>query len=308
VARSFQGPAFLVPRTLLKAIRIHQWAKNILLFLAPLLLSHKLRPPASIGAVIAAFFCFSFMASANYLVNDLLDIENDRRHPAKRFRPFAAGDLPVVPGGLGSGARCCIAASAALAALASRTNSRSGGWRLYIVATTAYSFYLKRVALVDVLDALRAVHAAYAGRRRCHREPRSPTGWLASPSFCSSPWPWSSASANWKTCANAASPQLHGRGYLVADLEQIRSFGTASATAAVVVFHALHRATRRDGSTSTLRPAVADCAPDALLALPGVAAGLARRNGRRPGHLCPPRPGQPGSGSVRAGCWPSLAL
>src|SRR5208282_451745 len=85
-----------LPRTLLKAIRIHQWAKNILLLL-PLLMSHKLRP-WSIGAVVVAFFCFSFMASANYLVNDLLDIESDRRHPAKRFRPFAAGDLSVSGG------------------------------------------------------------------------------------------------------------------------------------------------------------------------------------------------------------------
>ena len=92
VARTFLDRRPL-PRTLLKAIRVHQWAKNVLL-LAPLLLSHKLNA-ASIGAVAAAFFCFSFMASASYLVNDLLDIESDRHHPAKRFRPFAAGDLPV---------------------------------------------------------------------------------------------------------------------------------------------------------------------------------------------------------------------
>jgi len=97
-------------RTLLKATRVHQWSKNVLLFV-PLLLSHKLHTEA-IGAVIAAFFCFSFMASANYLFNDLLDIESDRRHPAKRFRPFAAGDLPVVGGA--ALALALIAASFAL--------------------------------------------------------------------------------------------------------------------------------------------------------------------------------------------------
>src|SRR5581483_5658634 len=91
-------------RTFVKAIRVHQWAKNILLF-APLLLSHRLTM-GSVRAALAAFFCFSFMASANYLVNDMLDIENDRRHRWKRHRPFAAGDLSVGSGALLAGLLC----------------------------------------------------------------------------------------------------------------------------------------------------------------------------------------------------------
>jgi hypothetical protein len=65
VSRSFQDQQPL-PRTLYKAIRVHQWAKNILVA-APLVLSHKFSPGA-IGAVVAAFFCFSFMASAIFLI------------------------------------------------------------------------------------------------------------------------------------------------------------------------------------------------------------------------------------------------
>lgn len=95
VARAFRDRRPL-GRTLIKAIRIHQWAKNLLLFV-PLLLSHNLAR-ALVARAIAAFFCFSFIASANYLVNDMLDIESDRRHPAKRMRPFAAGDLGVAAG------------------------------------------------------------------------------------------------------------------------------------------------------------------------------------------------------------------
>jgi len=83
-------------KAFLKAIRLHQWAKNVLIFV-PLLLAHALKLPLILNAILA-FFCFSLCASATYIVNDLLDIEADRRHPLKRLRPFAAGDLQVSTG------------------------------------------------------------------------------------------------------------------------------------------------------------------------------------------------------------------
>ena len=88
-----RGPAM---RSWLKAIRLHQWAKNALIFV-PLLLAHQwhLR---MFGAAITAFFSFGVCASATYIVNDLLDLEADRRHPSKRRRPFAAGDLSAISG------------------------------------------------------------------------------------------------------------------------------------------------------------------------------------------------------------------
>lgn len=218
-----------LPRTLGKAIRVHQWAKNLLLPL-PLLLSHKLTP-AAIAAVLAAFFCFCFMASANYLVNDLLDIESDRHHPSKRLRPFAAGDLPVL-GGVFL-ALALVAASLALLPLLPHAFALWLG--LYIASSLAYSLYLKQVALLDVLllsglYTLRLLAGGAATQTEI-----SP--WLAGFAiflfFSLALVKRFSELENLRERGIAAT---HGRGYLVGDLEQIRSFGASSATAAVVVF------------------------------------------------------------------------
>ncbi len=216
-------------RTLFKAIRVHQWTKNILL-LAPLALSHHLTR-GSIAAVVEAFFCFSFIASANYVVNDLLDIENDRRHPTKRLRPFAAGDLSVA-GGVGLVFLLCLASAALLPLLP----IAFALWLLlYIVTTSAYSFYLKRVALVDVL-LLSGLYTMrlLAGSAATGTEI---SAWLAGLSiflFVSLAMVKRFSELENLRQRGAAIPS--GRGYKVADMEQIRSFGTASATAAVVVF------------------------------------------------------------------------
>ena len=216
-------------RTILKAIRMHQWAKNVLLFL-PLLLSHKLSWH-TVTLAIAAFFCFSFIASANYLVNDLLDIESDRRHLKKRFRPFAAGDLPVFTGL--TIAALLVAGSCAILPFLPGTFSL---WLLlYVVVTSAYSWVFKRVPLVDVL----LLAGLYTLRIQAGG---AATGTLISP--------WLSSFAvflflslamvkRFSELANLRDRGIVnslGRGYLVTDLEQIRSFGTTSATAAVLVF------------------------------------------------------------------------
>jgi 4-hydroxybenzoate polyprenyltransferase len=224
----FQDQRPLVP-TIFKAIRTHQWAKNVLLFL-PLLLSHLVSRQTSIAA-IEAFFCFSFIASANYLINDLLDIESDRRHLRKRFRPFAAGDLSVA-----LGLALILLLVAASLALLPRLPVDFGLWLLLYAATTsAYSFYLKRVPLFDVL----VLSGLYTVRMLA--------GGAATGTFIS---PWLSSLAiflflslamvkRFSELANLRERGIansHGRGYLVSDLEQIRAFGTASAYAAVVVF------------------------------------------------------------------------
>ena len=77
----------------LKAIRIHQYAKNVLVFVA-LVTSHSFNLSA-FGDAVLAFAAFSLAASAIYIINDLVDLESDRRHPRKRLRPFASGDLPI---------------------------------------------------------------------------------------------------------------------------------------------------------------------------------------------------------------------
>jgi len=80
-------------------LRIHQWAKNILIFI-PLLLSHNFMELELIISSVMAFFSFSLVASANYLFNDLIDLDFDKHHPTKRNRPLASGRLPVYHGWL----------------------------------------------------------------------------------------------------------------------------------------------------------------------------------------------------------------
>ena len=224
----FQDRKPLLP-AIVKAIRAHQWTKNVLLFV-PLLLSHNVNLQTVIPA-IEAFFCFSFIASANYLINDLLDIESDRHHLKKRFRPFAAGDLSV-SAGLG----LVLLLIAASCTLLPRLPGAFGLWLLaYAVTTSTYSFYLKRVPLLDVL----VLSGLYTLRMLA--------GGAATDTEIS---PWLSGLAiflflslamvkRFSELANLRERGItksHGRGYHVSDLEQIRAFGTASAYAAVVVF------------------------------------------------------------------------
>ncbi len=134
-------------RPLLRALRIHQWVKNALV-LVPVVLDHKLfDPPVVLRAVLAgAAFCLA--ASGAYLLNDLYDLEADRRHPTKRHRPLAAGALSP---GLGRMLAPLLFAGSLLLALPLRA---PGFWvllLLYVTATTAYSVYLKRIAVLDVL-------------------------------------------------------------------------------------------------------------------------------------------------------------
>jgi 4-hydroxybenzoate polyprenyltransferase len=226
--QSFQDRKSLLP-ALFKAIRMHQWAKNILLLL-PLLMSHKVSLQTIVPAV-AAFFCFSFIASANYLINDLLDIESDRRHLQKRFRPFAAGDLSVT-----AGLATALLLVAASCTLLPRLPEAFGLWLLLYAATTsAYSFYLKRIPLIDVL----VLSGLYTLRMLAGG---AATGTLISPWLASFAVFLFLSLAMVKRFSELANlrergvANSHGRGYMVTDLEQIRAFGTSSAYAAVVVF------------------------------------------------------------------------
>jgi 4-hydroxybenzoate polyprenyltransferase len=133
-------------KSIVRAMRPHQWAKNALIFL-PLLASHIYTNVSLWLHDLVAFAAFSFCASAVYVINDLLDLEADRRHPRKRYRPFAAGNLPI-PFGLAAAAVLLAASiglswldgSAVLVVLA-----------LYFALTLSYSFSLKAIVLVDTI-------------------------------------------------------------------------------------------------------------------------------------------------------------
>lgn len=84
---------------LLRAMRIYQWVKNLLVF-AALILSHSIGQPGLVLLSVLAFFSFSFAASCIYVINDLVDLDADRIHPLKRHRVFAAGILPLYWGAI----------------------------------------------------------------------------------------------------------------------------------------------------------------------------------------------------------------
>ena len=85
--------------TWVKVLRIHQWLKNLLLFI-PLLAAHEFSNADAWLSLLLAFFAFSICASSVYIANDLLDLESDRRHPRKKNRPFAAGCVSIRAGAL----------------------------------------------------------------------------------------------------------------------------------------------------------------------------------------------------------------
>lgn len=132
--------------TYLRAIRLHQWLKNLLV-LVPLLAAHRGLEFQLFGQALVAFVAFGLCASSVYLLNDLTDLAADRRHPRKRHRPLAAGELPVrqalmmIP--------TLLALSAVLAL--SLPPMFSAVLALYYLITLVYSFHLKRVVLLDVM-------------------------------------------------------------------------------------------------------------------------------------------------------------
>lgn len=130
----------------LRSMRVHQWAKNSLLFV-PLILSHNFFNQAMLVNTVIAFFAFSLCASAVYLINDIVDIESDRQHPTKCKRPIAAGELKIP---------FAIILSISLFILAIGVAWFVGlpfvyTLLTYLLITTIYSFFVKKIILLDVL-------------------------------------------------------------------------------------------------------------------------------------------------------------
>ena len=144
VNRVFPEPASKL-RALFKALRPHQWVKNLIIFV-PLVTSHQMARPELVVNGLLAFFSFCLCASAVYVLNDLLDLEADRHHPTKRLRPFAAGTL-TIPAGM-----VLMSASLVSAALIACFLPGMFGLvlALYFALTTSYSLRLKELVLVDV--------------------------------------------------------------------------------------------------------------------------------------------------------------
>jgi 4-hydroxybenzoate polyprenyltransferase len=128
----------------IKALRPHQWVKNLLVFL-PMIAAHRF-DASTFMLTLIAFAAFSLVASSVYILNDLLDLSADRAHPRKRFRPMASGAVPLRHAGVT--ALVCLAAGFGLALFAGAqfVAALCG----YTILTTAYSLYLKREPILDV--------------------------------------------------------------------------------------------------------------------------------------------------------------
>ena len=149
-ARVAQVDRIIVPRdqrkvNYLTPLRPRHWLKNVLVF-AALFAAHRYDDGILLGNALIAFLALCCCASSGYLLNDLLDLPADRRHPRKRFRPFAAGDLPL------SYALLMIPLLAILGCTMGAIVSPlcAGLILAYFVLTVGYSLYLKKVALLDV--------------------------------------------------------------------------------------------------------------------------------------------------------------
>lgn len=148
--------------TWFRVFRIHQWVKNILLFM-PLIAAHQVLNMEMWLPLVIAFFAFSLCASSVYVTNDLFDLEDDRQHPRKRKRPFASGKIPVL---IGVGLVPLLLVSGFV--LANYVGGKFLPWlTFYFLLTCAYTWLFKRIVLLDcmtlaMLYTLRVVSGAAA--------------------------------------------------------------------------------------------------------------------------------------------------
>jgi 4-hydroxybenzoate polyprenyltransferase len=215
--------------TVLRAIRLKQWAKNALLFI-PLLAAHGTAPQAW-GAVALGFVAFGLCASATYLFNDLLDLPSDRVHRIKRLRPLAAGTLSI-PAAVGLGAAMLVLAFALALAISS---GFAAMLLLYTAITLAYSMRLKRLPLVDVL-VLAALYTLRIGAGAVAAQV-TPSNWLLAISvflFLSLALVKRCAELE-ETIADEDARLAPGRGYQPRDLPSLRSMGMSSGFLSVMV-------------------------------------------------------------------------
>jgi 4-hydroxybenzoate polyprenyltransferase len=139
-----KGPA--VALEYVRALRLRHWLKNLLVFV-PLLAAHRVSDFALVARLLLSFLAFGCVASGGYLVNDLLDLQADRRHPSKRLRPFAVGDLPL------SYALVTIPALLGLGFLIGKSLSSLflAALLVYFGLSLAYTLVLKRIVVLDVI-------------------------------------------------------------------------------------------------------------------------------------------------------------
>ena len=208
----------------LKALRLHQWMKNLLIFV-PLLAAHQLTNFGLLWQGVLAFLLFGLCASSVYLLNDLLDLDDDRHHASKRFRPFASGRLSIRSGLIAFPLLLMVAFVGAATLLPWQFAVVLVG---YYLLTLAYSLSLKRQMAVDVI-ALSMLYTVriIAGAAAFGLEL---TFWMLAFSmfiFLSLALVKRYAELN-EARSKGKEEKTRGRGYYPSDLEMISSLGASS--------------------------------------------------------------------------------
>ena len=221
------GPG--IGRALWAALRPRHWLKNLLVFV-PMLAGHAINAATALQSLLT-FAAFCLCASSAYLLNDTLDAEDDRHHPVKRYRPIAAGTLPVRLA-LGVSALLAIGALALCAAF---------DWLLlvtvaiYFVATVTYSAYLKRLLMVDIVTLALLYSLRVLGG--CAATRIEPSFWLLAFSF----FLFFSLAllkrhSELLNLQRVGKERTSGRGYTTADKSPIGIMGVNSAFVSVIIF------------------------------------------------------------------------
>ncbi len=214
----------------IKALRVHQWSKNALLFLA-LFMSHRILEPKLFKQILVAFFSFSLSASVVYILNDLFDLEADRKHPSKKNRPFASGQLSVINGIIGTPV---LLITSLLLAINLLPDIFTAVLIVYLITTTSYSLYWKERLFVDViilgaLYTLRVLAGGLAGGIEV-------SSWLLGFSwFFFLSLAFMKRYADLLLSKNNNQAELFGRGYSVIDLDIVQKVGIASGFVSLLI-------------------------------------------------------------------------
>jgi 4-hydroxybenzoate polyprenyltransferase len=214
----------------IRALRPHQWAKNLLLLL-PVLAAHVPWSLALGLQMLAGFVALSLAASFVYITNDLIDLPHDRRHATKRRRPFAAGELSIPSG---------VALATGLAALsAALTIQLPKGFQgmlvVYLALTISYSCAVKRWALLDVIT-LATLYTTRVVAGAALAEVPVTRWFLAFSVFFFLSLALVKRVVELRDSPGAATGQLAGRGYVVADVPVLTGLGVAATAASALVY------------------------------------------------------------------------
>lgn len=214
-----------------KALRLHQWMKNLLIFV-PLLAAHQLANPLLLWQGVLAFLFFGLCASSVYLLNDLLDLADDRHHHTKRNRPFAAGRLSIRSGVIAFPVLLLVSFAGAAWFLPWQFAGVLAG---YYILTLAYSLALKRYMAIDVIALALLYTVRIIAGAAAFGLPL--TFWILAFSmfmFLSLALVKRYAEL-WEARSKGRTEKTRGRGYYPDDLEMISSMGASSGYLAVMV-------------------------------------------------------------------------